>query len=153
MTDTARPDLATVTVARTWPVPPDRVFAALSDRAAMEVWATPGPSFRLTIDPYDFREGGVAVTRMDPGEGEPWINEDRYQEIIPGKRIVQTSSLRYKGLLQFAGVVVMTLVAAPGGTTLTIDEHGYFPDGRDAATNHEHGWTQMLDQLGDYLKG
>jgi uncharacterized protein YndB with AHSA1/START domain len=153
MTDIPRHELATVTVTRHYPVPPADVYSALSSREAMLVWANPDPSFRTTIDPWDFRAGGVVVTRMDPPEGEPWINEDRYQEILPEARIVQTSSLHYKGLLQFAGVVVMSLVPEGGGTRLTIDEHGVFPDGRDAPRNHELGWTQMLDQLGDFLKG
>lgn len=144
-------DLSTVTVTRVFPAPPDRVFAALSDRAAMAQWASPAPEFRLTIDPFDFRVGGVAQSRMDPPEGDPWINEERYQEIVPDTRIVTTSALHYQAVLQFAGVVVYRLSPEGDGTRLTIDEHGYFPDGRDAPGNHEIGWTQMLDQLQAYL--
>jgi uncharacterized protein YndB with AHSA1/START domain len=153
MTDSHHHDLSSVTVTRVYPVPVSRLWAALSSREAMLVWANPDPSFHTTIDPWDFRAGGVALTTMAPPEGAPWINEDRYHEILPEVRIVQTSSLHYKGLLQFAGVVVMTLAPEAGGTRLRIDEHGCFPDGRDAAGNHELGWTQMLDQLGGYLKG
>ena len=153
MTDTPRHDLATVTVARTYPAPQPRVFAALTTRAAMQVWGRPADTFRTSIDPFDFREGGVAVWRMDPGDGARWINEDRYQEIRPDARIILTSALRHKGLLLFAGVVVMTLTPDGAGTRLTLDEHGCFPDGRDAAAMHEIGWGQVLDQIGTCLKG
>ena len=153
MTEIPRSDVATVTVARTYPAAPPRVFAALTTRAAMQVWGSPADTFRTTIDPFDFREGGVAVWRMDPGEGDPWINEDRYQEIRTGERIILTSALRHKGLLLFAGVVVMTLTPDGTGTRLTLEEHGCFPDGRDAAAMHEVGWGQVLDQIGTYLKG
>ena len=153
MTDTPLRDFATVSVARTYPVPPARVFAALTTREAMQVWGSPADTFRTTVDPFDFREGGVAVWRMDPGEGDPWINEDRYQEIVPDARIILTSALRHQGALLFAGVVVMTLTPADGGTRLMLEEHGYFPDGRDQAAMHQAGWGQVLDQIGAFLKG
>ena len=153
MTDTTRPDFATVTVVRSYPSAPAQVFAALTTRAAMQVWGSPADTFRTTIDPFDFREGGVAVWRMDPGEGDPWINEDRYQEIRTDERIILTSALRHKGLLLFAGVVVMTLTPGGTGTRLTLQERGRFRDGRDAAAMHELGWGQVLDQIGTCLKG
>ena len=153
MTDAPRHDMSTVTVTGLYPAPPARVFAALTTRAAMQVWGSPADTFLTTIEPFDFREGGVALWRMDPGTGDPWINEDRYQEIRPEERIILTSALRHKGLLLFAGVVVMTLTAEGDGTRLTLEEHGAFPDGRDAAAMHEIGWGQVLDQLGAFLKG
>ena len=148
-----RHDLATVTVARTYPVSPATLFAALSDPVAMAVWASPAPTFRVTVAPHDFREGGVAVITMDGGDGALWINEDRYQQILPDVRIIQTSSLRHKGQVLFAGVVVMTLMPEGAGTRLQVDEHGCFPDGRDAAAMHEAGWGQVLGQLGTWLAG
>ena len=153
MTDTTRPDFATVTVVRSNPSSPAQVFAALTTRAAMQVWGSPADTFRTSIDPFDFREGGVAVWRTDPGEGDPWINEDRYQEIRTDERIILTSALRHNGLLLFAGVVVMTLTPGGTGTRLTLQERGRFRDGRDAAAMHELGWGQVLDQLGAFLKG
>jgi uncharacterized protein YndB with AHSA1/START domain len=146
-------DLSSVTVTRVYPVPPARVFAALSSREAMVVWANPDPSFRTSFESWDFRVGGRGLMRMQPPEGDPWINEDRYHEIVPDRRIILTSSLNYRGMLMFAGVLVYTITSEGTATRLTIDEHGCFPDGRDKAEHHRLGWTQILEQLAAYLEG
>jgi uncharacterized protein YndB with AHSA1/START domain len=138
-------------VTRVYPASPQRVFAALSDRTAMEAWASPGDNFALRIDPFEFREGGRALSHMTTEGEAPWINDETYQNIVPAQRIITTSSLRHKGNLCFAGVIVYELAAEGAGTRLTITELGVFPDGHDSAEMHQMGWTQMLDQLGAWL--
>lgn len=145
--------LSSLRLSRHLPHAPEKVFAALSSKAAMQVWACPAPGLQITVEPFDFRPGGLARTTMSFGEGDPYINEDHYQEIIPGQRIIQTNTLRCGDELHFAGVVVMLLTPEAGGTRLDLDEHGCFPDGRHQPEDNEAGWGQMLDRLAAFLEG
>lgn len=144
-------EFAQTTVERRYDAAPAVVFAALTSRDAMLHWASPGPDFTLTLDPYNPTAGGSAVLRMETKDADPWVNEDRFHEVVPPRRIIQTSHLRQGVNLLFAGVVVYDLQPDGTGTHLTLTEHGVFPDGRDSADMHEAGWGQVLDQLGAHL--
>ena len=142
----------TIIVERQYPSTPDEVFAAFTTRAALETWMSPGEGFDVKVEPFDFREGGGATTTMLMDGDDPWINTDSYHEIIPGKRIIETSTLRYKGALNFAGLVTIEFKPSGGGCALTVTEMGAFPDGKDEAAGHEETWKGMLENLADYLK-
>jgi uncharacterized protein YndB with AHSA1/START domain len=141
----------TITVVRTFESSPDEVFAAFTTREALETWMNPGEGFKVKVEPFDFREGGGAITTMSMDGDDPWINTDSYHEILPGQRIIETSTLRYKGALNFAGLVTIAFEPASGGCALTITEMGAFPDGKDEAAGHEETWKAMLDNLSNYL--
>jgi uncharacterized protein YndB with AHSA1/START domain len=142
----------TIIVERNFTSTPDEVFAAFTTREAVERWMSPGEGFNVKVEPFDFREGGGATTIMSMDGDDPWINTDSYHEILPGRRIIETSTLRYKGALNFAGLVTIAFEPAPGGCALEITEMGAFPDGKDEAEGHEETWKAMLDSLAEYLK-
>ena len=141
----------TLTITRKFTASPDAVFDAFASREAMEVWASPGEGITSRVDPFDFREGGLAVTTMTMEGAPPWVNEDRFQSILPGRRIIQTSTLRHDDTLTFAGVVTLEFMPDDAGSILHLTETGVFPDGLDQSAEHEAGWGAMLNLLEEYL--
>jgi uncharacterized protein YndB with AHSA1/START domain len=141
----------TITVERKFEFSPDEVFAAFTTREAVAAWMSPGEGFDVKVEPFDFREGGGATTTMTMEGDDPWINTDSYREILPGQRIIETSTLHYKGALNFAGLVTIIFEPASDGCALTVTEMGAFPDGKDEAAGHEETWKAMLENLANYL--
>ena len=73
------------TLSRTYPVPPERVFAAWSSQEAKARWFG-APGYEL-----DFRVGGAEVNRGGPPGGPVYSYEATYRDIVPGERIVYSS--------------------------------------------------------------
>lgn len=144
--------LATVRIERTYPVPPAAVFAAWSRREALLDWGAPGEGWTFAYDAFDFRVGHVDVCRFG-AEGEaPWINRNRYEQIVPDRRIVYTSTLSRDGTTGFAGLVAVEFEDDGAGCRMTLTEQGAYLDGEDDSSGHHDGWSDMLDALGRHLR-
>ena len=75
----------TFTVTRTYPVPPERVFATWSTQEAKARWfGAPG----TTGYALDFRIGGNETNRGGPPGGPVYTYDATYRDIVPGERIV-----------------------------------------------------------------
>ncbi len=138
----------TFTLSRTYPVPPDRVFAAWSSREAKARWfGAPG----TTGYALDFRVGGTETNRGGPPGGPVYTYEATYRDIVPAERIVYGYTMEADGTLISVSVTTVEFAAAPSGTTLTFTEQGVFLDGGDTATVREKGTSELLDALGGAL--
>jgi uncharacterized protein YndB with AHSA1/START domain len=136
------------TVTRTYPVPPERVFAAWSTQEAKARWfGAPG------ADGYelDFRVGGAEVNRGGPPGGPVFTYEATYRDIVSDTRIVYDYVMQRDDTLLSVSVTTVEFVAAPSGTTLTFTEQGVFLDGGDTPAIREKGTGELLDALGDAL--
>lgn len=133
--------------------PVDAVFAAWSSEESQLSWCDPGDGWELHFDQFQFTVGETDVCRFGPGDGESYINENRYLEICVGKRFVYSTSLVSDGRLTFAGTVVVTFEEADGGTRLHLVEQGLYFDAQDDVANHRSGWESMLRALKQYLHG
>ena len=72
----------TFTLTRTYPVPPERVFAAWSTQEAKARWfGAPG----TTGYALDFRVGGTETNRGGPPGGPVYTYEATYRDIVPGR--------------------------------------------------------------------
>ena len=141
---------ATFTLERSYPVPPAQVFAAWADPAAKASWFTPGPGFGHELD---FRIGGREVARGGPDGGPAMMFETFYRDIVPGERIVYTSTLSTETDLWT--VSLTTVEFAPGedgGTRLVLTEQGTFLDGHEQPAWREHGTADQLEALAAQLK-
>ena len=138
----------TFTVTRTYPVPPDRVFAAWSTQQAKARWfGAPGTTgYKL-----DFRVGGAEVNRGGPPGGPVYTYQATYRDIVPDTRIVYDYVMERDDSLISVSVTTVEFVAAPSGTTLTFTEQGVFLDGGDTPAIREKGTGELLDSLGDAL--
>src|SRR5882724_6367750 len=83
---------ATYTIERTYPTPPERVFAAFSDPTKKRRWfadSDTGPAEKFDSD---FRVGGTETTTRviqgGPFKGTPLTNHSNYQDIVSNRRIV-----------------------------------------------------------------
>jgi uncharacterized protein YndB with AHSA1/START domain len=142
----------TITIERRFAKPRATVFSAFETRQAQESWMCPAEGMTTRIGEFDFREGGRALLVMSMPDAGAWENEDRYHEIRPGERIIQTTTLRHEGVLTAAGVISIVFEDDGTGTLLRVTEQSAFPDGRDEAAMHEEGWRTMLENLARYLR-
>jgi uncharacterized protein YndB with AHSA1/START domain len=137
----------TFVLSRTYPVTPDRVFAAWASREAKARWFG-GVKERLALD---FRVGGSERFSAGLPDGPVHTYEATYQDIVPDQRIVYGYSMKADGDLISVSVTTVEFAGAGQGTTLTFTEQGVFLDGHDTPAIREKGTSELLDQLGAAL--
>lgn len=140
----------TFTITRTYPVPPDRVFAAWSSRDAKARWfgdpSAPDVDYAL-----DFRVGGAETNRGGPPGGPVFTYVASYKDIVPDERIVYGYTMDADGSLISVSVTTVEFAAVAAGTELTFTEQGVFLDGADTLAVREKGTGELLDNLGAAL--
>jgi uncharacterized protein YndB with AHSA1/START domain len=140
----------TFVLSRTYPVAPERVFAAWSSRDAKARWFGAGGEDNPGLE-LDFRVGGTEVNRGGPPDGPVFTFQATYQDIVPNERIVYGYTMDTDGTLISVSVTTVEFAPAGDGTTLTFTEQGVFLDGADTLTVREKGTGELLDQLGEAL--
>ena len=148
MTTTRTAEHGTFTLSRTYPVPPERVFAAWSSKQSKARWfGAPGSSdYEL-----DFQVGGTEVNRGGPSGGPVYTYEATYRDIVPAERIVYDYTMEADDTLISVSVTTVEFAPAPSGTTLIFTEQGVFLDGGDTPAIREEGTGEILDALGAAL--
>jgi uncharacterized protein YndB with AHSA1/START domain len=139
---------ATFSLERSYPAPPAQVFAAWADPAAKARWFAGGPDSGHQLD---FRVGGQEVARGGPDGGPVMTFESLYRDIVPGERIVYTSTLSAGDDVMTVSVTTVEFSPAEGGTRLVLTEQGAFLDGREEPAWREHGTAAQLDALAALL--
>ena len=125
-------------------VPPERVFAALSDGNEIARWW--GAPDLYTTDRWttDFRVGGKWRADGTGADGKPFFVEGEFLEIDPPWRIVQTWEPGWDQGLRT--VIRYQLSAIDGGTRLVLRHEG-FGERRDSCEGHANGWVRVLGWL------
>jgi uncharacterized protein YndB with AHSA1/START domain len=140
---------ATFRLERVYPVPVAQVFAAWADPAAKAHWFAPAPAAGHQLD---FRVGGQEVVHGGPEGGPVMTFESFYRDIVPGERIVYSSTLSAGEDLVTVSVTTVEFTPAGEGTQLVLTEQGTFLDGREEPPWREHGTGEWLDALGAELR-
>jgi uncharacterized protein YndB with AHSA1/START domain len=78
----------TLSIERSYPAPPARVFAAFADPGTKRRWLVEGPGVEVDEFTLDFRVGGFERTRFRVGGGAPGRNDTLFLDIVDGERIV-----------------------------------------------------------------
>jgi uncharacterized protein YndB with AHSA1/START domain len=141
---------ATFVVERTYDAPPSRVFAAWADPAAKARWF--GPDESTGEYELDFRLGGRELNRGGAPDGQTYTYEARYQDIVPGERIVYTYEMHRAETRISVSLATVELRPAGAGTRLIYTEQGAFLDGHDKPQYREEGTGGLLDALGAELR-
>jgi uncharacterized protein YndB with AHSA1/START domain len=147
---------STFVIERSFPVPADRVFAALADPAKKRRWYTGGRTMELQEFEMDFQPGGrdrllYIFSKDSPFPGAPIVYESVYQDIVPGRRIVVAYSMTIAGRRISASLATFELMPTAAGTDLVFTEQGAFFEGSDGPQMREDGWRKLLDRLAEYL--
>ena len=150
-----RTDVASRVIA----APPAQVYAALVDRAALEVWLPPdgmtarferfdprpGGSYRLVLT---YADGSLAAGKTTAGAD---VVDARYVDLVPDVRVVQEVEF-VSDDPAFAGTMTMTweVSAIDGGSRVDITADDV-PDGI-SASDHATGLESSLANLAAYIE-
>ncbi len=134
----------TVRLHRVLRAPPERVYRAFLDPAAMAKWLPPY-GFTCTVDAMDVRVGGrfhMAFNNFRTGHGHAFGGE--YRELLEGARIVYTDA--FDGVnLPGQMLTTITLERVSCGTRLGVLQEGV-PEMIPVEMCHL-GWQESLAQL------
>ncbi|WP_285724873.1 SRPBCC family protein [Psychromicrobium xiongbiense] len=133
---------STFTLERHYPATVERVFDAWANPDARKRWMAQGAEHS-----QDFVLGGVETVRGVDGEGRILIYEARYVEIVPGERILTTSTLHTEDRLSTVSVTSVEFQAEGSGTRVVLTEHGIYLPGQEQPLWREQGTAQQLDTL------
>lgn len=142
---------ATFVIERTYPVPVEAVWHALSDADARDQWFGAGEAFDVQEKTHEFRVGGHST------EAGQWHGGPRsrftatYTDIVAPQRVVFTYDMWVEE--RHMSTSLTTIVLEPDGdqTRLTYTEQSVHFDGLDSPEGREEGTNGLLDQLGRYL--
>ena len=116
----------TLTQIRGFRAPPERVYRALLDPAALAKWNAPD-GFTVVVHELDARAGGrFRISFVNFSNGQAHSFGGAYRELVPNERIVATDRFDDANL---PGEIVATytLRAVSTGTELTVEQAG-LPD-------------------------
>lgn len=146
--------MSTTRLTRRFAATPERLYAAITTAADVEVWMVPD-GMTSEVHRFDAREGGVfrisltydAPTEAGKSDAQTDSYHGRFVELVPGKRVVQamefeTDDPAMRGEM---GVTFALTPTADGGTELEAT-HARVPPGVAPADN-ELGWRLSLDKL------
>jgi len=141
----------TLSVERTYPAPPARVFAAFADPATKRRWFAEGAGVEVEEFALDFRVGGFERTRFRFVGGAAGRNDTLFLDIADDERIVCAYTLTAEEVRASAALTTVELAADGGGTRLLVTEQVAFLDGVDGTASRQRGWGGLLDRLGDAI--
>ncbi|WP_431280250.1 SRPBCC family protein [Leifsonia poae] len=140
----------TMVLEREYPADVARVFAAWADPAAKRLWFTRGDDegeYSL-----DFRIGGREFSRAALADGGDVYTYDAvFQDIIPERRIVYTNHMLRNSDRISVSLTSVEFAVVPGGTRLTLTEHGVYLDDLDQPEYRRQGIAEQLNAIASVL--
>lgn len=147
----------TFVVERSYPVKPERVFAAFADPALKRRWFVESERNQVESYEQEFRVGGREHYALGFSEGHPLMglslkSENVYREIVPNRRIIFTSSMAVADKCVSVSLGTVELLPTEKGTDLVLTFQSAFLEGSDGPEMREAGWRGLLDKLAKVLE-
>ncbi len=134
-------DTRSVTLTRTYPTSPERVWAAWTDTGLLTRWFGCRPDQLWTVHEWDVRVGGHLRVSMD-FDGEPFVVTGAFLDVDPPERLVYTFG---DGVTITVTIAVTITGSGAPDTTVTVTHDG-LPTGEMVGIVTD-GWTSSLTQL------
>lgn len=138
---------AEVSIRRSYPVAPDKVWRAWTEPQALSQWFGPGATASRAEAEIDLRVGGRFRIAFPMPDGEVQEASGEYVEVVPNRRLV--FSWAWKGTPDRVSRITIALQPLADGTELHFVHDRFFDD--KARANHERGWQLFFVNLQDFL--
>jgi uncharacterized protein YndB with AHSA1/START domain len=148
---------STFVVERSFPMPPETLFAAFADPAKARRWYAEGEGHEVEEFASDFRVGGTQTLRyklgpLTPVAGKKINNRGQYQEIQPNRRIVTATTMDLEDRRIAAALVTVEFLPNGNGTDLILTNQGAFFESGLTPEMLEAGWRGLFDKLASELE-
>ncbi len=137
-----------LTLSRSYPVAPEKVWRAWTDAEAVKRWWGPGNNEPVSLAELDVRVGGRFRIVFGGPDGRAHECAGTYREVVPNRRLAFTWTWP-NSTPERESLVTITFHAAAKGTELVFLHEQLFDE--KARDDHKRGWSGSLDKLERYL--
>ena len=137
-----------LTLTRSYSVPPQRVWRAWTDPQALKRWFGPGGEDPVSVADLDVRKDGRFRIVFGGADGKAHEVQGVYREVVPHRKLVFTWTWP-NSTPERESVITIEFRAAGGGTELVFRQEQFF----DATVRDGHlrGWTEAFLKLDQSL--
>jgi uncharacterized protein YndB with AHSA1/START domain len=139
-----------LTLTRSYPVEPQKVWRAWTDPQALKRWWGPGGSEPVSLAELDLRVGGRFRIVFGGPDGKAHECAGVYREVVPHRRLVFTWTWP-RTTPERESVVTVTFRKTAEGTELVFRHEQLFDE--TVRDNHRQGWSEALVKLEALLQG
>ena len=138
-----------LTLTRSYPVAPEKVWRAWTDPEAIARWWGPGGEQPVALAELDVRVGGHFHIVFGGPQGTEHEVRGIYQEVVPNRKLVFTW-IWPRTTPERESVVTIELRRSGSGTELLFRQEKLFDEAvRDG---HRRGWTESFIKLEQFLR-
>ena len=139
-----------LSLTRSYPVPPERVWRAWTDAEAIKRWFGPGGEDPVSVARLDVREGGRFRIVFGGPDGKAHEVQGEYREVVRNRKLVFTW-VWPNSTPERESLITIDFRAAGGGTELVFTQERFF----DATVRDGHlqGWGESFLKLENFLTG
>lgn len=142
---------ATFVIERSYPVAPEKVFAAFADPARKRRWFVDDEASDVEDFGMDFRVGGFEKKRFRTKHGFVCTNVTTYLDIVADRRIVFAYTMSVGETRISSSQSTVEILSAAKSTVLIFTEQAAFFEGADGPKMREEGWRDLLERLANEL--